>query len=262
MLHGKRIGAVIIAYQAAKTIGETLRAVPREVVDHLIVCDDGSTDGTAELSTSLGALTYRSPVNRGAGANTKLGFERLLERTDLDVLVLLHGDNQYDPARIPALAEPIALGHCDAVLGNRVHWARGSMPVYKRLGNTALTWVQNRVFGVELRDYATGYKAFARTVLESLDWAGNKDDFEFDEQLNAQLLLRGFRVENVPVPTRYFPEASSVNLRGSVRYGIQTLKATGAALAWRMGLRPAYAVRLFRSPEARSATEARPPELS
>jgi glycosyltransferase involved in cell wall biosynthesis len=248
MLHGKRIGALIIAYQAARTIAETIAAVPRDVVDRLIVCDDGSTDGTAGIARALGVTTHCAPFNRGAGANTRLGFARLLEFPELDILVLLHGDNQYDPGRIPALVEPVALGACDAVLGNRVDWTRGSMPLYKRLGNTALTWVQNRAFGARLRDYATGYKAFSRQALLGVDWAGNADDFEFDEQLNAQLLVRGFRVVNVPVPTRYFPEARSVNLRGAIRYGLQTLKATAAAVAWKHGLRPAYAVRLFRVP--------------
>jgi glycosyltransferase involved in cell wall biosynthesis len=246
MYKGKKIGAIIIAYNAEHTLEETVGLVPRDVVDYLAICDDGSTDRTREIGLSLGVDTFSHERNRGAGANTIRGFDVMLQRGDIDIAVLLHGDNQYDPARLPDVVDPVAEGRCDMVLGGRVNWSQGKMPVYKQAGNVFLTWVQNRIFGRDLFDYATGYKAVSREVLRTINYRENKENFEFDPQFNAQVLWHGFRVENVEVPTKYFDEASSVSFSKSVQYGFQTLKAAFAYGLYKRGLRMDYVNSLFK----------------
>jgi len=246
MYKGKKIGAVIIAYNAEATLKDTVDLVPRDMVDHLIICDDGSTDRTKEIGLSLGVPTFSSDKNYGPGANTKRGFDIMLEEGDIDIVVLLHGDNQYDPSKIPGMVAPIAEGQCDVVLGARTEWSRGSMPLYKQLGNRVLSAFQNAVFGQKLSDYATGYKAFAADVLKTINYPDNKDDFEFDEQLNAQVIMHGFRVMNVDVPTRYFPEARSIGFMHSVIYGLQTVRATMDFLLYKTGFRTRKRRKLFR----------------
>jgi len=162
-----------------------------------------------------------------------------------DIIVLLHGDNQYDPRCIPSLAEPIAMGRSDMVLGSRHGWKQGGMPLYKRIGNTLLTGLQNAVYRRRLQDYATGYKAFSVRVLETVNYRANRPDFEFDPQLNAQVIAAGFRVQCVPVPTRYFREASSVDFRCSLLYGVQTLRAVACYALHRRGVRPSLVRRMF-----------------
>jgi glycosyltransferase involved in cell wall biosynthesis len=245
MYKGKRVGVIVIAYNAERTLEATVALVPRDIVDYLVICDDGSTDRTREIGLSLGVDTFSHEVNKGAGANTARGFDIMLRKGDIDIVGLLHGDNQYDPARLPAIIDPVAAGECDMVLGERVDWRQGKMPFYKQCGNNALTLVQNLIFRQHLRDYATGYKAFAIEVLKVINFRENKANFEFDPQLNAQALWHGFRVRNVEVPTKYFAEARSVSFSTSVRYGWQTLKAAFSYLLGRMGFRFTFLQRLF-----------------
>ena len=246
MYRGRRVGAIIIAYNAERTLADTVALVPRDIVDYLIVCDDGSRDRTREIGLALGVDTFSHATNQGAGANTARGFDIMLGRGDIDIVALLHGDNQYDPAQLARVIDPIAAGECDMVLGRRVEWRKGKMPLYKQLGNTALTAVQNLVFRQTLADYATGYKAFTTEVLATINYRANRNNFEFDPQLNAQALWHGFRVRNVDVPTRYFAEASSVGPATALLYGYQTLKAALSYLLYGMGVRPPSLERLFR----------------
>lgn len=247
MYKGKRIGGIIIAYNAERTLEDTVASVPADLVDYLIICDDGSSDRTREIGLFLGIDTFSHEKNKGAGANTARGFDIMVRKGDIDIVTLFHGDNQYDPSKLPDVIDPIAEGACDMVLGQRVEWRRGKMPLYKQIGNTCLTWVQNMVFGQNLADYATGYKAFSIDVLRTINYRENKNNFEFDPQINAQALMHGFRVRNVQVPTRYFAEASSVTFSKSALYGIQTLKATVAYFLYNTGIRPRRLKRFFKN---------------
>ena len=246
MYKGKKIGAIIIAYNAERTLEDTVNLVPHDVVDYLIICDDGSTDRTREIGLFLGIDTFSHEKNKGAGANTARGFDIMLKKGDMDIILLLHGDNQYDPSKIPQVIDPIATGKCDMVLGNRVNWADGKMPVYKQMGNSFLTTVLNCVLQKNLKDYATGYKAFSLEVLRMVNYRENKNNFEFDPQINVQAIMHGFRVMNVEVPTRYFVEASTVTLTKSVLYGFQTLKATLSYLLYKQGFKTEGLERLFK----------------
>ena len=245
MYNKKKLGVIIIAYNAESTLKQAVDLVPHDIIDYLIICDDGSTDRTREIGRSLGIPTFSSDRNRGAGANTKRGFDIMLERGDIDIVVLLHGDNQYDPTKIPQIIDPIANGRCNAVLGCRTNWAKGGMPLYKQIGNKALTLFQNAVFGLNLSDYATGYKAFIIDVLKTVNYRENSNNFEFDEQFNAQIIMHGFRIMNVDIPTKYFPEARSVNFYESIIYGCQTIRATLNFLLYKKGVRTNNLKRLF-----------------
>jgi glycosyltransferase involved in cell wall biosynthesis len=245
--NGKRIGLIIIAYNAEQTLEDTVALVPQGIIDYLVICDDGSTDRTREIGLFLGIDTFSHEKNKGAGANTARGFDIMLRKGDIDIVALLHGDNQYDPARLPAVIEPIASGRCDMVLGERVDWHKGKMPLYKQCGNAFLTLVQNLVFRQHLADYATGYKAFTIEVLKVINFRENKNNFEFDPQINVQAIRHGFRIRNVEVPTKYFAEASSVSFSKSVLYGYQTLKATFSYLLYKIGFRFRSLERLFRT---------------
>ncbi|MCX7715370.1 MAG: glycosyltransferase family 2 protein [Clostridia bacterium] len=237
MYKGKRIGGIIIAYNAERTLEDTVASIPPGIIDYLIICDDGSTDRTREIGLFLGIDTFSHEKNKGAGANTARGFDIMLRRGDIDIVALFHGDNQYDPSKLPDVIDPIATGKCDMVLGQRVEWRKGKMPLYKQLGNSFLTAIQNFVFKQNLKDYATGYKAFSIEVLRTINYRQNKNDFEFDPQINVQALMHGFRIMNVQVPTKYFAEASSVTFSKSILYGIQTLKATLAYFLYKKGIR-------------------------
>jgi glycosyltransferase involved in cell wall biosynthesis len=251
MYKGKRIGAIIIAYNAERTLEDTVGLVPRDIVDYLIICDDGSTDRTREIGLFLGIDTFSHRKNKGAGANTARGFDIMLGKGDIDIAVLLHGDNQYDPSKLPEVIAPIASGESDMVLGNRVDWREGRMPVYKQAGNHFLTLVQNLIFRKSLSDYATGYKAFSMGVLRTVNYRENKNDFEFDPQFNVQVISQGYRVRNVEIPTRYFEEASSVTFSRSLLYGYQTLKATFSYLLYKAGFRNRYIDALFKRADNR-----------
>ena len=246
MYKGKRVGAIIIAYNAEQTLADTVNLVPRDIVDYLTICDDGSTDRTREIGELLGIATFSHDQNLGAGANTRRGFDIMLKKGDMDIVLLLHGDNQYDPTKIPDVIDPISNGICDMVLGRRVNWREGKMPFYKRMGNSFLTGIQNLIFKKNLADYATGYKAFTIDVLKTINYRENKSNFEFDPQVNVQAIMHGFRIMNVDIPTKYFAEASSVTFSKSVLYGFQTIKATLSYWLYKKGFRWKSLERLFR----------------
>jgi glycosyltransferase involved in cell wall biosynthesis len=221
VFHGKKIVVVMPAYNAAKTIEQTYREIPLDLVDEVLVTDDASADETVEVSRSLGLHTIVHDTNRGYGGNQKTCYAEAL-RLGADVVVMLHPDYQYTPRLIPAMIGLITDGPFDVVLGTRVLGGRalaGGMPRYKYVANRILTAVENLLLGAKLSEYHTGYRAFSREVLEALPLLENSDDFVFDNQMLAQIHLAGFEIGEVSCPAAYFEEASSINFRRSVRYG-------------------------------------------
>lgn len=223
MFKGKRIGIAILSYNAERTIEKTIRDIPEDIVDRVILFDDGSQDDTLRIAKRLGVEIFTHPVNRGYGVNLKRALTRMLKE-GVDIIVLLHGDYQYDPTKIPQMVEPIVCNKADVCFGGRTKTATaGGMPLYKRVGNRFLAMVQNWIYRQNLYDYATGYKAFRRDVLENINYMAGLDTFGLDEQMNAQIIMKGYRITMVDVPTRYFAEASSVDFFTSVHYGFETL---------------------------------------
>ena len=228
MIHGKHITVVLPAYNAAKTLHQTVSEIPMEYVDDIILVDDASSDRTSELSHELGLHTITHAHNLGYGGNQKTCYAAALAR-GADVVIMLHPDYQYTPKLLVAMASLVAIGQYDVVLGSRIlseGALRGGMPLYKYLANRALTLIQNMLLSKKLSEYHTGYRAFSREVLETLPLMENSDDFVFDNQMLAQAIYFGFRIGEISCPTRYFPEASSINLRRSIIYGLGVLQTS------------------------------------
>ena len=233
MLNGKKIIVILPAYNAAKTLEQTWKEIPFEYVDDLILVDDASRDNTVEEAHRLGIRTIVHTANRGYGGNQKTCYREALA-LGADIVVMLHPDYQYTPRLIPAIASMIAWGEFDVVLASRILGVgalKGGMPLYKYVFNRVLTLAENLLLGQKLSEYHTGYRAFSRQVLEKLPLEKNSDDFVFDNQMLAQVTWNGFRIGEVSCPTRYFPEASSINFRRSVIYGVGVL---GTALQYRL----------------------------
>jgi glycosyltransferase involved in cell wall biosynthesis len=238
LLLGNRIAVVLPAYNAVPTLERTVAEIPRDVVDDIILTDDASRDETAELSRRLGLHTIRHERNRGYGGNQKTCYAAALDR-GADIVVMLHPDYQYSPKLVPAMSSMIASGHYDVVLGSRILGIgalAGGMPLYKYVANRGLTAVENVLAGQKLSEYHTGYRAWNRTVLEKLPLLRCSDDFVFDNQMLAQAIRFGFAIGEISCPTRYFEEASSINFRRSVTYGLGVLKTAGTLWLDRMGL--------------------------
>lgn len=236
MLNGKKITVVLPAYRAEKTLEQTYAQIPLEIVDHVILVDDASTDSTVELARRLGIQTFCHQKNLGYGANQKTCYREALALGS-DIVVMLHPDYQYDPRLVTAMAGMVASGIYDAVLGSRIlgHSAlRGGMPFYKYVSNRMLTWTQNLLCGAHLSEYHSGYRAFSREVLERLPLLRNSDDFVFDSQMLTQVIAFGFRIGEISCPTKYMPEASSINFRRSVVYGLGVLWTSLKYRLWKM----------------------------
>jgi len=220
---------VLPAYHAEVTVPRVAEEIPVDAADRALLVDDCSTDDTVRVALEHGFDVVRHPRNRGYGAGQKTGYVRAL-LDGADVIVMVHADDQYDPALVPEMVAPILAGEADMVIGSRMLRDRaiaGGMPRWKWLGNRMLTGIENRVFGVQLSEYHTGYRAFSAQLLRSIPFLRNSDDFVFDQEIFAQVLARGARIVEVPIPTRYFHEASSVDFATSVRYGVQTLGVLG-----------------------------------
>ena len=225
MIHKKKVVVVMPAYNAAKTLKKTYDEVPRDVVDEVILVDDASRDGTAKLAKGLKIHTLVHPRNRGYGGNQKTCYAEALKRK-ADIIIMLHPDYQYTPKLIPAMANMLACGEYDVVLGSRIlggQALKGGMPFYKYLSNRFLTFAQNVLMGAKLSEYHTGYRAFTRRVLQAIPMEKNSDDFVFDNQMLSQIHYLGFRVAEVTCPAKYFPEASSINFIRSSQYGLGCL---------------------------------------
>jgi glycosyltransferase involved in cell wall biosynthesis len=243
----QRVIAVMPAYNAEKTLAATLADMPPGCVDEVILVDDGSKDRTVEIARAMGLTVIVHPENRGYGGNQKTCYRHALER-GADVVVMIHPDYQYDSRVIPHAVGFIELGICDVVLGSRIRSRdeafRGGMPAWKYLANRFLTAFENFALGQNLGDFHSGFRVYRREVLERIPFEKNSDDFVFDTQFLVQTVRLGFRLGDVPVPVRYFKEASSINFRRSVRYGLGTLGTV--ALYWldRIGI---HRSPLFRS---------------
>jgi SAM-dependent methyltransferase len=220
---------VLPAYNATRTIPNVVAEIPVDAADRALLVDDDSHDDTTGVALAHGLDVIRHPHNRGYGGSQKTGYARAL-LDGADVIVMVHADGQYAPGLVPDMVAPILEGRADMVIGSRMLRDRaiaGGMPRWKWLGNRLLTGLENRAFGVSLSEYHTGYRAFSAELLRSIPFLRNSDDFVFDQQIFAQVLARGARVVEVPIPTRYFLEASSVDLPTSIRYGVQTLGVLG-----------------------------------
>ena len=227
MISGKKIIVVMPAYNAANTLRKTYEEVMAlQIVDHMILVDDASTDDTVAIAQTLEILQVSvHPENRGYGGNQKTCYRLALE-ADADVVIMMHPDYQYTPALIPAMASMISNGLYSCVLGSRIlggYALKGGMPWWKYVANRLLTLAENLLLGAKLSEYHTGYRAFSRELLEQLPLEENSDDFIFDNQMLAQILWFGHTVAEVSCPTKYFPEASSINFRRSLRYGFGCL---------------------------------------
>jgi len=225
-----KIIAVLPAYNAESTLAATLADVPAGSIDEVILVDDGSTDRTVQIAREMGLTVIEHPQNRGYGGNQKTCYRHALEH-GADIVVMIHPDYQYDSRVIPHAVGFIELGICDVVLGSRIrsrHEAlSGGMPPYKYICNRALTAFENLALGQNLGDFHSGFRVYRRAVLERIPYEQNSDDFVFDTQFLVQAVRLGFRLGDIPVPVRYFAEASSINFKRSLTYGARTVGVVG-----------------------------------
>ncbi len=248
MINNKRIIIVLPAYNAEKTLKKTYSEIPFELVDEVILVDDASRDHTLTVAKELNIKTILHVKNSGYGANQKTCYNAALE-AGADFVIMLHPDYQYSPKLIGAIAHLLASNEYDVVLASRILGGtalHGGMPLYKYISNRILTLVQNILMSAKLSEYHTGYRAYTRQVLETLPWQSNSNDFVFDNQFLAQAIYAGFRIGEISCPTKYFAEASSINFRRSVKYGIGCLLT---ALAFRLHKWNLIHSRQFNSPK-------------
>ena len=239
MIQNKKVVVVMPAYKAAKTLEETYREIPFDIVDEVVLVDDASPDNTTEVAKELGIKhIVKHPKNRGYGGNQKSCYSKALE-LGADIVIMVHPDYQYTPKLIPSMAYIIANDLYQVVLGSRILGKgalKGGMPLYKYVANRFLTFTQNILIGQKLSEYHTGYRAFSREVLERLNLEANSDDFVFDNQMLSQVVFAGYEIAEVTCPTKYFDEASSINFRRSSKYGIGVLVTSTKHFLQRVGL--------------------------
>jgi glycosyltransferase involved in cell wall biosynthesis len=238
MINGKRVAVVMPAYNAEKTLAQTVAELT-DIVDIKILVDDSSKDATAELSKSLGVLTFVHDANYGYGRNQQTCYREALA-AGADIVVMVHPDYQYTPLLVPAMASMVASGLYDMVLASRILGAgalKGGMPLYKYVFNRCLTAFQNIFLGIKLSEYHTGFRAFSRELLLTLPLLENSDDFVFDNQMIAQAAMFGFKIGEISCPTKYFEEASSINFSRSVKYGLEVLATTVSFVLHKLGIR-------------------------
>ena len=224
--HKERTVVVMPAYNAAETLQRTIDDLPKNIVDEIILVDDCSSDETAELARGLGLRVVEHRTNGGYGANQKTCYHTALNR-GADYVVMVHPDYQYDSRVVGAAVEFLRLGICDVVMGSRIRTRAealdGGMPRYKYFANRMLTAIENIALGQNLGDFHSGFRAYRREVLEAIPFDNNSDDFVFDSEFLAQCVHFGFKIGDIPVPVRYFDEASSISFRRSMKYGLSTL---------------------------------------
>lgn len=235
----QKVIAVMPAYNAELTLEKTFRDFPRGSVDEIILTDDCSSDRTVEIAKSLGITVLCHSENKGYGANQKTCYDAALDR-DADAVVMIHPDYQYDSRVIPYALGFLSVGVCDVIIGSRVRTRRealeSGMPIYKYISNRFLTLIENTILGQNLGDFHSGFRAYTRKVLETIPYKKNSNDFVFDTEFLAQAVFFGFKIGDVPVPCRYFEEASSINFLKSVKYGLQTLLVMKKYIIQKTGL--------------------------
>jgi glycosyltransferase involved in cell wall biosynthesis len=242
MLDSKKIVCVLPAYNAEKTLEKTLKEVPAGVVDLFILVDDCSSDATVKVASQMSSAfplkVIQHDHNRGYGGNQKTCYLAAMAE-QADVVVMLHPDYQYEPKLLGALASLVSSRVYDVALGSRILGMgaiKGGMPVYKYVFNRILTFLENLAIGQKLSEYHTGYRAFSKEVLERVCFQNNSDDFVFDNEMLVQCHIAGFRIGEISVPTKYFPEASSIGFARSVKYGLGVLRCSLEGLSYRLGL--------------------------
>lgn len=239
MYKGKKVVVVMPAYNAAQTLKKTLDEIEKSLVDEVVLVDDHSKDNTAELAKELGIEhVIRHDKNKGYGGNQKTCYNKALEIGG-DIIIMVHPDYQYTPLLVPAMTTIIGNGLFPVVFGSRILGKgalRGGMPIYKYIANRILTFIQNLLMNEKLGEYHTGYRAYSREVLESVNYNKLSDDFIFDNQIIAQIMYKKHLIGEITCPTKYFPEASSINIKRSSIYGLGVLKVSFLYFLDRIGL--------------------------
>jgi len=239
MYKNKKVVVVLPAYNAAQTLEKTYAEIPLDLVDEIILCDDASTDNTVALAKQIGIQHVIShEKNKGYGGNQKSLYNKALN-LNADIVIMLHPDYQYTPKLIPSMVNIIGEGLFPVVLGSRILGVgalRGGMPVYKYIANRLLTFGQNLLIGYKLSEYHTGYRAFDSRVLTTINFNENSDDFVFDNEMLSQIIYADFQIGEVTCPTKYFEEASSINFRRSVKYGLGVIRVSWMHFFQRIGL--------------------------
>jgi glycosyltransferase involved in cell wall biosynthesis len=239
MLNNKKIIVVLPAYNAGKTLEDTYKEIPFDIVDDVIVVDDASVDNTVEVAQRIGIKhIIVHEENKGYGGNQKTCYDTAL-RLGADIVIMLHPDYQYTPKLIPAMASIIAHDLYPVVLGSRILGKgalKGGMPFYKYIFNRFLTFTQNVLINEKISEYHTGYRAFSKFVLEKINYHANSNDFVFDNQMLSQIVYAGFHIAEVTCPTKYFTEGSSINLSRSTVYGLGVLKTSLCHFLQRTGI--------------------------
>jgi glycosyltransferase involved in cell wall biosynthesis len=239
MINGKKIVVVLPAYNAALTLKRTYDEIPFDIVDDVVLVDDHSKDNTAEVGRELGIKhVIRHETNKGYGGNQKTCYDKALE-IGADIVIMLHPDYQYTPKLIQSMSHLIASELYPSVFGSRILGKgalKGGMPMYKYIFNRCLTLTQNILINQKLSEYHTGYRAFNREILETISYHENSDDFVFDNQMISQIFYAGFQIAEITCPTKYFPEASSINFRRSATYGIGVLGVSFTHFFNKLGL--------------------------
>ena len=240
-----KVIVIMPAYNAESTLEQTVRDIPDGIVDEIILVDDCSNDRTVEIAERLDITVIKHNENKGYGANQKTCYDEALKRK-ADIVVMIHPDYQYDPRIIPFALGFIETAICDVVIGSRIRDRKevlsGGMPLYKYFSNRFLTIIENIAFGQNLGDFHSGFRVFKREVLERINYHNNSNNFVFDTQVLAQAVYSGFRIGDVPIPTRYFPEASSIDLKRSIVYGLGTL---GVVIKYLLQRSRLYRFKLF-----------------
>jgi len=238
MEHEQKVVVVLPAYNAEKTLRRTYEEIPRAFADNVILVDDKSADATIALAPQLGIKTFVHPENRGYGGNQKTCYKEAL-KLGADIVVMLHPDYQYDPKLIPELIRPIQEGKADLILGSRLKDGRaleGGMPIYKYYSNRFLTTMENMVLGLRASELHTGFRAYSRKFLETIPFEKNSEGFVFDTEIIVQAVAFGFRISEISVPCKYFPEASSISFLRSAIYGSATLLTLLKYIGFKLGI--------------------------
>jgi len=239
MYKSKKVVVVLPAYNASQTISQTYKEIPLDIVDEVILCDDQSIDDTVKVGKKLGIkhiITHDQ--NKGYGGNQKSLYQKALELKG-DIIIMLHPDYQYTPLLIPSFVNIIGEGLFPVVLGSRILGKgaiKGGMPLYKYIANRFLTFIQNILVSQKLSEYHTGYRAYSKEVLQSINFLENSDDFIFDNQILSQIIYKGYEIGEVTCPTKYFDEASSINFKRSIKYGLGVLTVSFKHFLQRNGI--------------------------